>query len=61
MKAQRDLWLFPKMTETAKQDWKLALQVLTKHYVKTADEDFCEEFSEPLTNIATVRERKREQ
>lgn len=48
VKAMRDVWLFPNITETAKQDWQTALNALIEHYLETADEEFCEDHTKEL-------------
>ncbi|WP_210499330.1 hypothetical protein [Vibrio crassostreae] len=51
VKAMHDVWLFPNITETAKQDWQKALNALIEHYRETADEEFCEDHAKELDKL----------
>lgn len=51
LEAQRDAWLFPNIKDCAKQDWMYALQVLTQHYIETADKHFCDKYAKDLRKL----------
>ncbi|MCY9861019.1 hypothetical protein OTK49_00490 [Vibrio coralliirubri] len=55
--AQRDEWIFPRMSEAAKNEWETAFQAMVRHY--SASGDICKEHSKELKKVGySVRSKR---